>query len=37
MREIEALTQYAHEQGLIQRKPAVDELFAHSTFEIAKV
>ena len=27
MREIEALTQYAHEQGLIDRKVAVEELF----------
>jgi hypothetical protein len=37
MREIETLTQYAHEQGLIDRKPAVEELFAHPTFEMAKV
>jgi hypothetical protein len=37
MPEIEALTQYAFEQGLIERKPAVEELFAGPTFEMAKV
>jgi 4,5-dihydroxyphthalate decarboxylase len=37
MREIEALTQYAFEQGLVDRKIAVEELFARSTFEISKV
>jgi len=37
MREIEALIQYAHEQGLVDRKVAVEELFASSTFEISKV
>jgi len=37
MPEIEALTQYAFEQGLIDRKPAVEELFARPTFEMAKV
>jgi 4,5-dihydroxyphthalate decarboxylase len=37
MREIEALTQYLHEQGLVDRKVKVDELFASSTFEISKV
>src|SRR5499427_5681891 len=37
MPEIEALTQYAYEQGLIDRKPAVEELFARPTFEMAKV
>jgi 4,5-dihydroxyphthalate decarboxylase len=37
VREIEALTQYAHEQGLTDRKVAVDELFARSTMEISKV
>jgi 4,5-dihydroxyphthalate decarboxylase len=35
--EIEALTRYAHEQGLIDQKPAVEELFAPSVFEISKV
>ncbi len=35
--EIEALTSYAHEQGLIDRKVAVEELFARSTFDISKV
>jgi 4,5-dihydroxyphthalate decarboxylase len=37
MREIEALTQYAYEQGLVDRKVKADELFAPSTFEISKV
>jgi 4,5-dihydroxyphthalate decarboxylase len=37
MREIEALTQYAFEQGLIDRKLKVEELFATATFEISKV
>jgi len=36
-REIEALTQYAHEQGLTDRKVAVEELFAPSTFEISRI
>jgi len=35
--EIEALTQYAHEQGLTERKVGVEELFAPSVFEISKV
>ena len=35
--EIEALTQYVHEQGLTDRKVAVEELFARSTSEISKV
>jgi 4,5-dihydroxyphthalate decarboxylase len=35
--EIEALTGYAFEQGLIDRKPALEELFAPSVFEISKV
>ena len=37
MPEIEALTQYASEQGLIDRKPKVEELFHPSTFDISKV
>jgi 4,5-dihydroxyphthalate decarboxylase len=37
MREIEALTQYAHEQGLIDRKVGVEELFHPSMFEISRV
>jgi 4,5-dihydroxyphthalate decarboxylase len=37
MREITALTQYAHEQGLIDREVAVEELFHPSMFEISKV
>jgi 4,5-dihydroxyphthalate decarboxylase len=35
--EIEALTKYLHEQGLVDRKLAVAELFHPSTFELAKV
>jgi 4,5-dihydroxyphthalate decarboxylase len=35
--EIDALTQYLHEQGLVDRKVAVEELFHASTFDIAKV
>ena len=37
MREITALTAYAHEQGLIERKVSVQELFHPSMFEISKV
>jgi 4,5-dihydroxyphthalate decarboxylase len=37
MAEIEALTQYSYEQGLIERKVKVEELFARSTFEISKI
>jgi len=35
--EIEALTQYIHEQGLADRKVKVEELFHPSVFEISKV
>jgi 4,5-dihydroxyphthalate decarboxylase len=35
--EIDALTQYIHEQGLADRKVKVEELFHPSTFEISKV
>jgi 4,5-dihydroxyphthalate decarboxylase len=37
MPEIEALTQYAYEQGLVDRKLAAAELFHPSTFEISKI
>jgi hypothetical protein len=37
MREITALTQYLHEQDLIDRKVVVEELFRPSMFEISKV
>jgi 4,5-dihydroxyphthalate decarboxylase len=36
-REIDALTQYLHEQGLVDRKVAVEELFHPSMFEISRV
>lgn len=35
--EIEALTQYVHEQGLADRKVKVEELFHPATFKISKV
>jgi 4,5-dihydroxyphthalate decarboxylase len=35
--EIDALTQYIHEQGLADRKVKVEELFHPSMFEISKV
>ena len=37
MREITALAQYLHEQGLIDRQVDVKELFHPSMFEISKV
>jgi 4,5-dihydroxyphthalate decarboxylase len=37
MREIEALSTYVYEQGLTDRKVAVEELFAAPTFEMSKV
>ena len=37
MPEIAALTQYAHEQGLIDRRVGVEELFHPSMFDISKV
>ena len=37
MREVTALTQYAYEQGLIERKVSIEELFHPSMFEISKV
>jgi len=36
-KEIEALTTYAHEQGLVDRKLSIDELFAPSVYEISRV
>ena len=35
--EIEALIQYLHEQGLIERKLALEELFAPGVFEMSKI
>ena len=35
--EIEVMTRYAHEQGLTQRKLSIEELFAPSTFTMAKI
>jgi 4,5-dihydroxyphthalate decarboxylase len=36
-RELEALVQYAYEQGLLERKVGVDELFEPSTYDISKI
>ena len=36
-KEIEALARYAHEQGLVQKRLKLEDLFAQSTFEISKV
>jgi 4,5-dihydroxyphthalate decarboxylase len=35
--DIDALTSYAFEQGLVDRKLSPEELFARPTFEMAKV
>jgi 4,5-dihydroxyphthalate decarboxylase len=35
--EIEALTQYLHEQGLVDRKVEIEELFHASTLNVAKI
>jgi 4,5-dihydroxyphthalate decarboxylase len=35
--EIEALTTYLDEQGLVDRRVATEELFHASTFDIAKI
>ena len=37
MREIEALSGYAYEQGLIERKVGIEDLFHPSLFELSKV
>jgi 4,5-dihydroxyphthalate decarboxylase len=37
MRELEAVTRYAHEQGLTSRRIPLDELFVPSTLSLAKV
>jgi len=37
MKEIEALTQYAFEQGLVDRRLAAEELFARATFEMSRI
>ena len=37
IKELAALIGYAHEQGLIARKPTLEELFAPSTFDMSKV
>ena len=37
MREIDAVTRYAFEQGLTSRRLTAEELFVASTFDLAKV
>jgi 4,5-dihydroxyphthalate decarboxylase len=37
LREIDAITRYAHEQGLTARRLAAEDLFVASTFDLAKV
>lgn len=37
LHDIEALAQYSFEQGLIDRKVTMEELFAASTFDISKI
>jgi len=36
-REIEALTRYAHEQGLVSRKLSPEDLFPASTIEVSRI
>jgi 4,5-dihydroxyphthalate decarboxylase len=36
-KEIEALTRYAHEQGLVSRKFSMDQLFPASTIEVSRI
>jgi 4,5-dihydroxyphthalate decarboxylase len=36
-KEIEAVTRYAHEQGLVSRKFSMDELFPASTIEVSRI
>lgn len=36
-KEIEAMTRYSYEQGLVKRKLGPEELFAHSTIDISRI
>jgi 4,5-dihydroxyphthalate decarboxylase len=36
-KDIEALARYSHEQGLVKKRLAVEDLFARSTLEISKI
>jgi 4,5-dihydroxyphthalate decarboxylase len=36
-KEIEALTRYSYEQGLVQRKLAMEDLFAPSVIDVSKI
>jgi 4,5-dihydroxyphthalate decarboxylase len=36
-KEIEALTRYAHEQGLVSRKLSLEDLFPASTIEVSRI
>lgn len=37
IKEIEALTRYAHEQGLVTRKLTIEDLFPRSVIEVSKI
>jgi 4,5-dihydroxyphthalate decarboxylase len=37
VKEIEALTRYAHEQGLVSRKLTMEDLFPASTIEVSRI
>jgi len=36
-KEIEAMTRYSYEQGLVKRKLSAEELFAHSTIDVSRI
>ncbi len=36
-KEIEAMTRYSYEQGLVKRKLSPEDLFAHSTIDISRI
>jgi 4,5-dihydroxyphthalate decarboxylase len=36
-REIEAMTRYSYEQGLVKRKLSAEDLFAHSTIDVSRI
>jgi len=36
-KEIEAMTRYSYEQGLVNRKLSAEDLFAHSTIDVSRI
>ena len=36
-KEIEAMTRYSYEQGLVKRKLSAEDLFAHSTIDVSRI